>query len=302
MAILPTRTLAALSLTSLVVIFGTLYGIINHTYLDTSNPLLTNLPHPSHKDSYFASKGNVLNQWFVKLAWGWTSAAFWAVWITAQEDAVLGGVKTIDSIGKWLANNLVWMVFASWFFGPSLFSRITAYSGAECVISVPAPSSLDGSGSPAQVISVPTSFCEYRTTVTPETHPALFAHPPVAAFFGSEGIQPGFKAVPRLYKGHDVSGHTFLLTLSVLFLVDTLVRARRGRVEGAALVAQTAGWLLVVLWLVMLGATAVYFHTWQEKASGFVIAVVGYIVAQWPFDSAARSTPPPTVKEAKALE
>jgi len=206
----------------------------------------------------------------------------------------------MDSIGKWLANTLVWVVFAGWFFGPSLFSRITAYSGAECVISIPPPPSLDTSNTiPSQLISVPASFCQYRTTVTPETHPALFAHPPVAAFLGSEGgLQPGFKAVPRLYKGHDVSGHTFLLTLSVLFLVDALVRARRGKVEGVAFVAQSAGWLLVGLWLVMMGATAVYFHTWQEKASGFAIAVAGYIAAQWQFNSTAPAPPP---KETKAL-
>jgi len=269
-----------------VVVGGTLYSILHNTYLDTSNPLLTHLPHPSHKHSYFASKKNILNQLFVKQAWYWTSAAFWAVWFTANEQGVVGGVRTVDAAGRWLTTTAVFGLFASWFFGPSLFARLLSISGGECVIYVPPPPGVEE----PHVIQVPSSFCAYRTTVTPETHPSLFSQPPFASF-SAEGFATDFKAVPKLYKGHDVSGHVFLLTLSVLFLVDALVRARRGKPSLESNVAQAAAWSLVGLWVVMLGATAVYFHTWEEKASAFVIALVAHAIAQYPFQVQRRDVP-----------
>jgi len=293
MAILPSHTLITVSLIAIIVASGTTYSYIHGTYLDTSNPLLTHLPHPSHKHSYFASKQTILNKAFVKYAWGWTSLAFWAVWFTAQEQTVVGGVKTVEAIGRWVTATAVWAAFASWFFGPSLFARILNLSGGECVIAIPPPPSLAGGDAKVEIISVPTQLCQARTLVSPQTHPGLFVHPPVAAYVAdSMSVQPTFKAIPRLYKGHDVSGHTFILTLATLFLVDALLKAKRGSVKGASLGAQVGAWSLVSLWLVMIWATAVYFHTWEEKASGFVIGVIGYAISQLPFSSSAPTAAP----------
>ncbi|KAG8908792.1 hypothetical protein FRB99_003030 [Tulasnella sp. 403] len=290
MAVFSRHAVITLVIISTIVVYGTVSSVRNNTFLDTSNPLLAHLPHPSHGKSYFASKKNIFNQVFVKKAWGWTSAAFWAVWLTADEHGVAGGVKTIDAIGKWVTTTAVWMAFAAWFFGPSLFSRIGAYSGAECVIQVPHTSSLDGTPAAPHLITIPATFCEGRIAVSPETHPALFASPPSSGLVLEEfGLQPGWKVFPKMYRGHDVSGHTFLLALSTLFLVDALVRARKGRLSGSAIVSQLAAWLLVGLWLVMLGTTALYFHTWDEKITGLLIAILGYVVSQAPFE--AISTP-----------
>jgi hypothetical protein len=70
--------------------------------------------------------------------------------------------------------------------------------------------------------------------------------------------------VPCLRRGHDVSGHVFLLTLGVLFLADQLRQAHHAR-----LYARVAVGALVGLWVFSLWITSVYFHSPAEKISGF---------------------------------
>jgi hypothetical protein len=71
--------------------------------------------------------------------------------------------------------------------------------------------------------------------------------------------------IPRLRRGHDVSGHVFLLTLSVLFLADQL---RQTRSSAHRFTLGAAGTLLS-LWVFSLWVTSVYFHAPFEKISGF---------------------------------
>ncbi|KAG8979712.1 hypothetical protein FRB93_009895 [Tulasnella sp. JGI-2019a] len=319
MTVLSPRIQISLALITGILLCGTVYSIRNGTFLDTSNPLLASLPHPAYQHGFFANKKNILNQWFVKKSWGWTSLAFWAVWLTAPAGS---SAKDGLAIGRWIGATLVWTLFVGWFFGPSLFDRIGDFSGRECVILLPPGISAAAPGSPTvsemlySAIAVPAKFCLGRVAISPESHPALFAHPPESLEAAAAHVpsMPELKEslkgfVPRFYHGHDVSGHTFLLTLSVLLLVDHLVRARRpaqaNKASAAAhqtpptgllwLVSLVAGWALVGLWLVMLGATAVYYHTWQEKLSGFLIAVVGYVISQYPFDPAPATVTPPVV-------
>ena len=101
---------------------------------------------------------------------------------------------------------------------------------------------------------------------------------------------------PRWYKGHDISGHTVALTIASLLLVRELaptwarwLRAAqvvlgRSADHPAALrmqssaqgdlrelghgVATVLGTALLGLWVFMLGVTAVYFHSPEEKLSG----------------------------------
>ncbi|KIO18420.1 hypothetical protein M407DRAFT_31924 [Tulasnella calospora MUT 4182] len=300
MPVFPRHNTATLAILTSIVVVGTVLSIKNESWLDTSNPLLSHLPHPHQGKSYFASKRTILNRVFVKYAWAWTSAVFWAVWIGADENEAKGGVKTLDQAGKWLGTTLVWGGFASWFFGPSLFSRIVALTGGECVVYMPAPQGAPQAAGiqppPPHYIAIPAEFCTNPTIVTPESHPALFAHPPLAEYLAQGmGFDRAYKIVPKLTKGHDISGHTFLLTLSTLFLVDALVKARKGKATPVALVTQLAGWALVGLWATMLWATAVYFHTWQEKASGFVLAIVGFVFSQYPFEPSAARPPVPRI-------
>ncbi|KAF8806471.1 hypothetical protein BYT27DRAFT_7101927 [Phlegmacium glaucopus] len=254
------QTFIAISVISIILLFGTLYSVLYNTYLDTSNPLLTHLPHPLSKTHYFATKSNPLNVYFIKQAWGWTTAAFFFSWLTSPPQ-----IRTVNRILKYLAMVVVWLLFTSWFFGPAIFERVIVASGGQCVIALP-------SGDP---VIVPHEFCYRKTTVTPETNPTLF---------GSTFIQPpGWRAVPRLRKGHDVSGHVFLLTLSALFLFDQLRPSFRVA-QWSPLHRWAIGTSIVMIGISLfaIGTTAVYFHSPFEKLTGFLLGVACFAITQLP--------------------
>jgi hypothetical protein len=239
----------ALGLISLVTLTGTFYSIANNTYMDTSNPLLTNLPHPLHKTHYFAAKSNVLNVYFIKNAWAWTSTAFIILWATSPPSK-----RTAERVAVWFVETAAWALFTSWFFGPAVFERIVVASGGECIVHIPT----------GDHFSVPMEYCFTKSTISPATHPSLFAT--------TASLLPpaNFHATPRLRKGHDVSGHIFLLTMSILFLVDQLRHSYHAREawNTAHKVAIALNGLLIAAWLFASWTTSVYFHSPQEKLSG----------------------------------
>jgi hypothetical protein len=83
---------------------------------------------------------------------------------------------------------------------------------------------------------------------------------------------------PRLYRGHDVSGHIFLLTLCIFFLADQIALSLKprpavmSRIHATALNAALA---LLGIWWWMSLMTAVYFHTPMEKITGF--GMLGFV-------------------------
>lgn len=245
-----------------ILLFGTLYSVAYDTYLDTSNPVLTHLPHHLHATHYFANKSNILNSYFVKRAWGWTSAAFLALWLTSPPHK-----RTVHRVVKWGVETAVWLVFTSWFFGPALLERLTVASGGECTATLQS----------GTVFTVPYEYCLTRTAISWETHPFLFT----GSFAESSLWTPDDRlpVLPRLRKGHDVSGHVFLLTMSALFLVDQIrvsLCARTWSLAHASAVVFNI--VLVAIWLVAIFTTSVYFHSPFEKFTGYLLGVAGYMV------------------------
>ena len=242
------QTYIAISVISTILLFGTLYSVLYNTYLDTSNPLLTHLPHPLSTTHYFATKSNPINVYFIKKAWGWTTAAFFFSWFTSPPQT-----RTVHRILKYLALVVVWLLFTNWFFGPAIFERVIVASGGQCVIALP-------SGDP---VIVPHDFCYNKITLSPETNPTLFVN--------TFSLPPGWGGVPRLRKGHDISGHVFLLTLSSLFLFDQLrpsfgIVAQWSALHRWAIVTNV---VIISLCLFSIGTTALYFHSPFEKLTGF---------------------------------
>lgn len=233
-------------------VFGTTYSLIYNTSLDTSNPLLTHLPHPRSHTDYFASKQNFLNVWFIKKAWGWTTLAFMALWATGVH-----GIRTKRRLIQWAAETAVWLVFVSWFFGPALLDRITSATGGECILVLPSD----------DIMNVPVEYCYRRETISANTHPTLFTSPLKVLISEAD-----WKATPRLRRGHDVSGHVFLLTMSLLFLCDQLKHSYRAGAERWSVyhkVAVAFNLALVGVWMFAIYTTSVYFHTPQEKFTGY---------------------------------
>ncbi|KAH9941006.1 inositol phospholipid synthesis and fat-storage-inducing TM-domain-containing protein [Amylocystis lapponica] len=261
---MPDARHAALAAITSIVLFGTIYSVNHNTYLDTSNPLLSHLPHPLHHSHYFASKANLLNVLFIKRAWGWTSAAFLFLFSTGPPLT-----RTKERVAQYLAATAIWLIFTTWFFGPPVLERLISSTGGECVLALPS----------GAVLTVPTDFCYAKTVLSPATHPALFA---------TSLLLPDadWHARPRLRRGHDVSGHIFLLTLSALFLVDQLrpsfsphAHPRWSPLHRRAVLATAA---VLALLLFATYTTSVYFHTPVEKLSGYLLGVGAFAITQLP--------------------
>jgi len=249
-----------LGIVTLAVLGGTLYSVINNTFIDTSDPLLAHRQHHLHHQSIFAQKSNFINQIFLKKAWGWTTVAFVSVWFSNPRNS---RTATMEAWLKWALATGVWAIFVSWFFGPGLLERLTVISGGECVIALP-PSSSDQSPG---IMAIPAEYCHERTIISPQTHPALFTTSLMDTLDG------GWKSKPRLYKGHDVSGHIFLLTLASLFLHDQLAPAWRmlaspRPTSPSYKIAVAFSSALMGLWIFMMFITSVYWHTPFEKLTG----------------------------------
>ncbi|KII92974.1 hypothetical protein PLICRDRAFT_155920 [Plicaturopsis crispa FD-325 SS-3] len=256
--------LLALATVTGVIAFGTVYSVVYDTYLDTSNPLLTHLPHPLQHSDYFASKSNLLNVVFIKRAWAWTSAAFLALWWTSAPHA-----RTKRRVVQWAAETAVWLVFTSWFFGPAVLERLIAASGGECVLPLPS----------GEVLTLPNEYCFTKSHVSPSTHPSLFTAP--LEMLIPNGEWNGGR--PRLRRGHDVSGHIFLLTMSILFLADQLsVSFRAQRWPSWHKYAVGFNAILIAVWLLATYTTSVYFHTPSEKITGYLFGLVGFAITQIP--------------------
>ncbi|KAJ6499149.1 inositol phospholipid synthesis and fat-storage-inducing TM-domain-containing protein [Mycena sanguinolenta] len=249
---------------SAVVLIGTAYSVLYNTYLDTSNPLLTHLPHPLGKTHYWANKANPMNVYFIKKAWGWTSAAFLFAWATGTPST-----RTAVRLTRWLTATGTWLIFTAWFFGPALIERIVLASGGECVLATP-------SGDP---ILLPAEYCHAHTVVSPATHPALFTTSSSSLVLPQDWAG----ARPRLRKGHDVSGHVFLLTLSILLLAQQLGPSfTLTRWSTPHTAAVWANMVLIGIWLFASGTTSVYFHSPGEKITGYLLGLACFFLAQVP--------------------
>jgi hypothetical protein len=245
-------TKAALVTIVFVLSAGTLYSVFNSSYLDTSNPLLAHLPHPLQSTDYFANKSNPLNTVFIKKAWGWTSGAFALLYATSPSST-----RSWNRLFQYVVVTLAWLAFTGWFFGPPLIERVVVASGGECMVAVP----ISG-----EVINVPIEYCYTKSSLSPATHPTLFTS--LSTDFATK---TAWSARPRLRKGHDVSGHVFLLTMSILFLVDQIAHSFKFTTLWTAVhnLAVTANVVLIAIWVFATYTTAVYFHTPFEKLTGF---------------------------------
>ena len=213
---------------------------------------------PSISLPFLADKRNILNQLFVKNAWGWTSVAV-VLLILASVHSTFNvhrmNASSSDSTRKRVLYALLryalmtsyWFLLTQWFIGPSILDRIFVYTGGEC-LSPPSP---------------PASFFSRNTQqVDISTYNSIYSSHHCRRQGGIWSL------------GHDISGHAFILLLSALYLISELHILRpKSRLFLRSLLLRFPVVLLVWLWWVMLAATAVYFHSWQEKVTGWVFGI-----------------------------
>lgn len=143
--------------------------------------------------SWFADKRNPANQYGVKLAWFWTTLFFLP--LTFTQPFITRSV-ILRSAGRWLIATAYWWLVTQYF-----VHTILLYSGAACISSDPENNS-----------TLDPTYCTFPSkryvVTTAEDEPI---------------IQPR----PHWSGGHDVSGHTFLLTHAILFMVSELALVTR---------------------------------------------------------------------------
>lgn len=144
-------------------------------------------------------------------------------------------------------------------------------------------------------LSVDPSLCYSHAALTHGAHPELFSQLP-------EPVQMFGKSHPlyaNWHGGHDVSGHTFILVLGMLLVMETLIpyapyalpqsSSLRDSIPRSLYAAQNVFQLpgqrkanfavlgfcvaLLALWSSMLLATSLYFHHAGEKLTGFLSAL-----------------------------
>ncbi|ORY25448.1 inositol phospholipid synthesis and fat-storage-inducing TM-domain-containing protein [Naematelia encephala] len=336
---------------TLTVLSGIVYSLIHSTSLDTS--IASHISSPE-RSAYFARKSNIVNQWFIKLCWFWTSLIYLVHLFTSpssrSQSSSGTATKTTSRIERrfsrfaaFLLATAIWYGFTSWFFGAGLGDRVIALSGGACAVPLPESWELDleelAKLFPGQLpiiakekqgqqlyLPLPHSFCHTATALTPKSHPDLFS-----LLSAASSSWPAGKAAntlhpteahpdlvlprPRWHRGFDISGHTFLLTMSALLLARELAPSWRAwvRQQQISIANQTSttsaptshrrlsvhtvhrlvtllGTALVALWLWMLLMTAIYFHNPPEKISGLILG----LVAVWAINTLTPKSPFPT--------
>ena len=262
-----------------ILAFGSLLSTISPTVTSAPAGALTpgvaselNNPATTQPVNYFASKHNILNVYFVKIDWFWTTLAFGLLAYTAHATRQRSKVSSKGLLQAAIRYSIVtaaWVGTTQWLFGPPLIDRSFTFTGGRCEA---LPAKLDDGGRP-KVAAIATSIA--------------------------------CKTVGGRWKGgHDISGHVFMLVLSSAFLVlelyvsDALSLHPRVSLRAAAAVAHETTdeekrelggwesdveaririwtryfvWTVVVLDLWMLLMTAIWFHTWLEKLSGLFLS------------------------------
>ncbi|KAG6021348.1 hypothetical protein E4U40_005365 [Claviceps sp. LM458 group G5] len=265
-----------LALFPIILVFGTLFSAVSPQTRSAPYDAITqsHSQDPNLAPSYFARKSNIFNVLFVKRGWGWTTFAFYFFLVTHPSGGS-GGLdltpRRLRAILRWAAVTGWWFLVTQWFFGAPLIDRGFRWTGGRCDL------------------------------VQQEIR------------MGDAGVGDVLTAVAckasggRWSGGHDISGHVFLLVLGISFLVQEIgwtvgrwasrsieercVIMYDGALKGANVVAETeagqgrgnyslgiGGKTAVAItalqsWMLLM--TAIYFHTWFEKLTGLLTALIG---------------------------
>jgi hypothetical protein len=273
-----------------ILALGSLFSILSPIASPPNEPLAagitSDLNAPNlHATNYFAGKRNIINIYFVKLGWFWTTLAFLFLQVAARP--ANAQKHYFQSSLRWCLVTLSWFLTTQWFFGPALIDRSFTLTGGHC-------------------------------------EPQLANTTGLKEAIDMTRIQSGLAckaAGGRWRGGYDISGHVFMLVLSSAFLLYEMHISDRDSAhpsvspQAAAAVAhdmteaerkavggwETEGQARLRLWaryfayavvgldLWMLMMTAIWFHTWLEKLAGLLIAAltvhgtyfVGDLVPVW---------------------
>lgn len=235
--------------------------------------------------NYYNDKNNVLNQWFVKRGWAWTTVAvvtFYALVVAGESHPQVKcgrrAATLMRAVLKYAIMTVWWVFFTQWCFGLPLMDKIFVWTGGKCTSIASDNYALFGAKG---LLSEAGGLYE-SNAVTSYTCRRL------------RGTWTG---------GHDPSGHVFLLTHSSLYLffealpfwgswkqlrVNTQRLAgalRSGRYDAVGTFFLESPHVVVmslmVLWSFMLFMTNMYFHLIGEKFVGLLFGYAGAVAVYY---------------------
>ncbi|PWW73430.1 hypothetical protein C7212DRAFT_366219 [Tuber magnatum] len=214
----------------------------------------------------FSHKRNPVNVFFVKYGWLWTTLVF-LIHISRLRSSKLKALLRYAAATAW------WILVAKWFFGPPLMDWLFLATGGKCQLVDADPMRAKEEVGTAQMMSLVDRFC-----LATGGKCQLFDAAPMCAKEEVGTAQMVFTSAAckvvggKWSGGHDLSGHVFLLTHASLFLWSEFLPIW---IRSGAAGWESAGVLtLLALWWWMLLMTGLYFHTWPEKITGWVGAIV----------------------------
>jgi hypothetical protein len=218
-----------------------------------------------HRANYFAGKHNIVNLYFVKIGWFWTTLAFALLLLTTRPPAANKARHYTQSLTRYAFITMSWILTTQWLFGAPLIDRSFTITGGHCEV-------------PPGLVETLADLKEASKLATKMTSVSCKA------------------AGGRWRGGHDISGHIFMLY--ELYIADThsshpsvspaaaakvahdLTEEERKAIGGwesetAAKIRVYARYLLWTVvgldfWMELM--TAIWFHTWTEKLSGLLLA------------------------------
>ncbi|KAL4871521.1 inositol phospholipid synthesis and fat-storage-inducing TM-domain-containing protein [Aspergillus spectabilis] len=252
----------------ITLIAGSLFSVLSPT-AHSSNP--------TEPINYFARKDNIFNLYFVKIGWIWFTFAF-ASLLVASPPSSSRGRRQLQSLTRYTLTSVVWYATTQWFFGPAIIDRSFVLTGGKCeavLRGLSESQSVQEKGVVGAAVSGEESLGVYLTA---------------AACKAAGGSWRG---------GHDVSGHVFMLVLvtaALGFEAVGVIQAQHQtenvdgngkKVEGGSAPSESESdsgdevrtWALRFVGVVvglgywMLLMTAIWFHTWLEKANGLIISL-----------------------------
>ncbi|KAL3462845.1 inositol phospholipid synthesis and fat-storage-inducing TM-domain-containing protein [Aspergillus heterothallicus] len=230
--------------------------------------------------NYFARKNNIFNTYFVKVGWVWMTLASASLLLAYTPHAARGRRQT-QALLRYALATAVWYATTQWFFGPAVIDRSFVLTGGKC----------------EAVLRELSESVEERGVLAAAGEEKLGVYLTAAACKAAGGAWRG---------GHDVSGHVFMLVLVTAALgFEVLGLLRQGGEDGSeggdgAAVVNGGGvggggkgigtdttvgsnevrkWTLRFVGVIiglswwMLLMTAIWFHTWLEKANGLLISL-----------------------------
>lgn len=237
--------------------------------------------------NYYNDKRNLLNQWFVKKGWGWTTLIILIFYGIVIKQSKTNKIQIVKNAGiRYLLVTGWWILFTQWCFGLPIMDKIFIWTGGKCT-------NIDSNKLKA-FKGVTKIFTLLSTT--PQESGAIYESTGVTSYTCRrlKGQWSG---------GHDPSGHVFLLVHSSLYLffeaapyfhpvgefwkdlkkIMLVVRHDQAQFKNSSsqFISKHPYFgvvSLISLWWYMLFMTNMYFHLSAEKSVGLMFGYFGALV------------------------